>query len=100
MEISSLCDEIMETVYHSAVLHDDPYTQERIVRSEVYGLVETFLHEYDDREDAQEISRLEDRVSELEGVLDDYRDDIDSLEAQVDLLKTQLMDARMEVPSD
>ena len=46
MEIESLVDAIMGRVYHGATLHDDPYVQERIVRSDIWDLIQ-------DYEDAQ-----------------------------------------------
>ncbi len=45
MDISELADQILETLYNSPVLSDNPYTQERIVRSEIYSLLEDWEKE-------------------------------------------------------
>jgi hypothetical protein len=69
MEIRELADEIIDLVYHGAVLSDDPSVQERIVHSDIYNLIEQFEKEIvDDRlsEIVEENRRLEKRVFELE----------------------------------
>ena len=59
MTIEDCTDEIIELVYHSAVVHDDPYVQERAVRAGVWDLLEEF-----------EASVVSDRVKGLEHELE------------------------------
>ena len=61
MELNDLTEQIIERVYHGAILHDDPYTQERIVASDVYNL----LQEWDDERVHSRISLLEENLEGL-----------------------------------
>jgi len=61
MELNDLTEQIIERVYHGAILHDDPYTQERIVASDVYNL----LQEWDDERVHARITLLEEKLEGL-----------------------------------
>ena len=61
MELNDLTEQIIERVYHGAILHDDPYTQERIVASDVYNL----LQEWDDERVHSRITLLEEKLEWL-----------------------------------
>ena len=54
MDIESLADRIIELVYHTAALHEDPYTQERMTRWELIYLLSDF---------ADQVYELSDEVS-------------------------------------
>ena len=61
MELNDLTEQIIERVYHGAILHDDPYTQERIVASDVYNL----LQEWEDERVHARITLLEEKLEGL-----------------------------------
>ena len=61
MEISEIVEQILDRVYHGAILHDDPYTQERIVASDVYNL----LQEWEDERVHARITLLEEKLEGL-----------------------------------
>jgi len=61
MELNDLTEQILDRVYHGAILHDDPYTQERIVASDVYNL----LQEWDDERVHSRITLLEEKLEGL-----------------------------------
>ena len=61
MEIEDLVDEILEKLY-SDPQHPDKYTNMRIVRADIWSMVET----YTDELDAGRIEELEEELAEAE----------------------------------
>lgn len=47
MEIEELVDEVIELCYHSAVVSDDPYTQERATHAGVWDLIERYTAQFE-----------------------------------------------------
>lgn len=43
MEIDSLVEQILETVYSAATTHDDPRVQEEVVRIDLRNLIDDFV---------------------------------------------------------
>ena len=79
MTTEELTDEIIELVYHSACVSDDPYVQERSVRAGVWDLIEQYDNEKQDESDFAELSRLESEVKQLENEVTNLEDTISDL---------------------
>lgn len=43
MEIESLVEEILDSIYHAATFHEDPVVQEQIARTKITDLIDEFL---------------------------------------------------------
>jgi dihydroneopterin aldolase len=64
MEIEDLVDEILEKLY-SDPQHPDKYTNTRIVRADIWSLVET----YTDQIESDRVERLEVALNKAEAVI-------------------------------
>lgn len=68
MEIEDLVNEIIERVLHSDPVHSDEFVNERIIRADVWSLIETYTSGIVDA-----------RTNELEIQIESLKDDIKGL---------------------
>lgn len=83
MEIESLVEEILDSIYHAATFHEDPVVQEQIARVDITNLLEDYIEGPRNEEETWELRDLERQVSDLE-------DEVAALEYTNEKLKNQV----------
>jgi len=91
METEELVDQIMSAVYHAAILHPDPVVQERIVKSDLWNILEDFGQSLAAEVENDDIAKLEDQLSELQAEHTSVLVELSVAEDQIELLKERLV---------